>query len=97
MPRPKKGEKTPGSGRQKGTPNKVTQSLEEKCALMGVDVFEEMLKIATNEEHPDRFSCLKELAQYLYPKRKALEISNGEGDGFRVILCDYSSKELKKP
>ena len=29
MPRPKKGQKTPGSGRKKGTPNKVTRVFAE--------------------------------------------------------------------
>lgn len=70
-----KGKKT--GGRVAGTPNKDNQSLLEKCKGRGVDLFDEFLKIITdeNEEKGLRFAALKEAAQYVLPKRKAIEVS----------------------
>lgn len=63
-------------GRQKGTPNKDTQDLLEKCRKCGIDVFEAMLDIAMNGPTLElRGAMLKECAQYLYPKRRAVEMS----------------------
>lgn len=40
-----------------------------------------------------RAQCAKEAAQYIYPKRKALEVSQDpESEGFRIIVEDYSKK-----
>lgn len=65
-----------GAGRKKGTPNKSTQDLFEKCRSKGIDVFEALLDIAINSPKEDnRLHALKDLANYLYPKRKALEHS----------------------
>lgn len=63
-------------GRKKGTPNKNTQDLFATCEKHGLDVFGSMVKIAVETEDPIlRFGFLKEIAQYLHPKRKALEVS----------------------
>lgn len=70
-----KGLKTPGSGRKAGTPNKATQDLMAKCEAMGLDVFEAMIELAQSGPLEVRIIMLKELAGYLYPKRKALEVS----------------------
>lgn len=76
MPRGHKGApRTPGSGRQKGTPNKYSQNLMGICRDKGLDVFEALVEIALDPINPDRFQSLKELGQYLYPKRKSLEHS----------------------
>lgn len=77
-------------GRTKGTPNKKTVSLQEKCDIVGLDPFEQMLIIAsTADEQNLRFHALKELCQYLYPKRKAIEHS-GE------ISNPYASKSYEE-
>jgi hypothetical protein len=63
-------------GRQKGTPNKRTQDLMEKCVQFGVDPFEVLLDIARNsDKEENRAMAAKELCQYIYPKRKAIEIT----------------------
>lgn len=63
------------SGRKKGTPNKSTLTLLQKCEAKGIDVFEAMLDIAIEGDLAVRFAALKEVAQYIYPKRKSLEHS----------------------
>lgn len=91
MGRPKGLPKT--GGRKPGTLNKNTQDLMAKCEAKGVDVFELMLEYATEPcEAGLRFQALKELSQYLYPKRKALEIT-GQVDAFVVNVYDYTEKK----
>lgn len=76
MPKGHKGApRTPGSGRTKGTPNRFTQNLMQICEEKDLDVFQALVEVALDKESSDRFHALKELAQYLYPKRKALEHS----------------------
>lgn len=66
----------PNAGRKKGTPNKSSQDLMAKCEAKGLDVFEAMVDFAMNSSEVSvRVTMLKELAGYLYPKRKALEVS----------------------
>lgn len=61
-------------GRKPGSINKRTTVLE-KCEAIGLDVFAEMAKIARDPMHEQQFLMLKELAQYIEPKRKAVEVS----------------------
>lgn len=77
MPAPK-GHKRYG-GRRAGTPNRKTQDLLAICEEEGLDVFRAMIHLAKNADPAIRMAMLKELAQYLFPKRKAVEIS-GELD-----------------
>lgn len=82
-----------GAGRKKGTPNKKTELLMEICERHGVNVFEAMVILAVNERIPQvKFDRLKEIAQYLYPKRKSLEHS-GEVEGITITVHDYTVKD----
>lgn len=93
MAYPKGKPRPEGAGRQKGTPNKSTEYLQDLCDKNGINVFEAMLKVAKDAYDPAlRFNALKELAQYLYPKRKALEIT-GDAEGFKIVIEDYTSKK----
>lgn len=86
--------KTPG--RKPGTPNRKTEVLEEICAKNGLNPFEAMVHMAQCDAYEPalRFAALKELCQYLYPKRKALELSgDAEGGGIRIVVEDYTSKK----
>lgn len=70
-----KGHKKYG-GRQKGTPNKSTEALFELCKKNGIDVFEAMVVLACEEKDKDKkFYRLSVIAEYLYAKRKAVEVS----------------------
>jgi hypothetical protein len=92
-------------GRTAGTPNKRT-SILEKCDAISLDVFAEMAKIAKDPMHEHQFMMLKELAQYLEPKKKAIEMSGSldmrvqqELEGLMGLteqeLIDLIKKELK--
>ena len=71
-------------GRIKGTPNKKTVEVCERMEQLGFDPIESMVEIC-NQAMADKDYSLagimaKELAQYVYPKRKAIEYISEELD-----------------
>jgi hypothetical protein len=70
-----RGHKT--GGRTAGTPNRKTQEISALLESLGCNPIEGMARIATNEAHsPElRGRMYAELAQYVYPKRKAVELA----------------------
>lgn len=103
-----KGKKT--GGRTAGTPNKKTQSLLQMCDELNFNPFKAMLKIAADDTHDQQGFMLKEVCQYLYPKRKSLEHSGNispelaeAAEGLQELskdeqikLLEEQLKELKK-
>ncbi len=84
MPRPKGLPKT--GGRTKGTPNRRSQTVAEKLEALGCDPIEGMAKIAMDRKNRIelRAQMYKELAQYVAPRRKAVEIEDEEPGRFQV-------------
>ncbi len=68
-------------GRKKGTPNKRTVEIQEKLARLKCDPLKGMALLAMDEDNtPElRGRMYAELAQYVAPKRKALEHSGADG------------------
>jgi hypothetical protein len=67
-------------GRVKGTPNKDNETVAQTCERMGLNVAEAMIHLAINtEDELIKASMLKELASYLYAKKKAIEVSGSLG------------------
>lgn len=68
-------------GRKKGTPNKRTQELQDRLAELDCDPVEGMARLAMDpNNNPElRGRMYSELAQYVYPKRKAIEHSGDMG------------------
>ena len=113
-------------GREKGTPNKKTQQLEEYLDAIGCDPLEVMAKIAMGEPllcrasvndaklhgvnmpksdgdddfieiemrptFDQRMTAAKELMQYRYPKRRAIEHSGNNGSPI-VIVKDFAGEK----
>lgn len=69
-------------GRTKGTPNKLTSDARSRLEALGCDPIEGMAVIAMDANNPMdlRGRMFAELAQYVYPKRKAVE-HTGPGGG----------------
>lgn len=68
------------TGRPKGSSNKDTETVQETCDRMGLNVAEAMIHLAINaEDESIKASMLKELASYLYAKKKAIEVSGTLG------------------
>lgn len=91
-------------GRQKGTPNKATVSVQEKLDKIGLDPIESMARLVKDEmalglECMDKTlvkDLLKELAQYVAPKRKAVEVA-AEISGPEGGPIEVSNIELVAP
>jgi hypothetical protein len=73
--------RTSGQGRPKGALNKRTLDVIDKLAVLHCDPITGMALIATNEKNPAelRGRMFAELAQYVAPKRKAMEHSTQPG------------------
>lgn len=75
------GKKT--GGRKKGTPNKKSQALMDRLKSLGCDPIEDMALVAKEAKTEGDWNLLlsasKELAQYVYPKRKAVEVTGEDG------------------
>jgi hypothetical protein len=67
-------------GCQAGTPNKRTAAISERLEAIGCDPIEGMAQLAMDSTNsPElRGRMFAELAQYMAPKRKAVEIERGD-------------------
>jgi hypothetical protein len=84
-------------GRKAGTPNKATSDLILTLNRLKCDPIRGMAQIAMDESNEPalRGKMFAELAQYIHPKRKALEHSGPDGGAIpllRVIVEDSSAK-----
>jgi hypothetical protein len=68
-------------GRKRGVPNKRTRDVEERLAALRCDPITGMARIAMNKKNPVelRARMFAEPAQYVAPKRKALEHKGDDG------------------
>jgi hypothetical protein len=76
------------SGRPKGSRNKLTLEVIDRLEALGCDPIEGMARIAMDEkaELSLRAQMYKELAQYVAPKRKAVEVTGEDGDSLQMEL-----------
>ena len=76
MPRPRGLPKT--GGRSRGTPNKATQCVLNRLQELGCDPITGLATIAMSQTSSLdlKFRCFTELAQYAYPRRKALDLDS---------------------
>jgi len=85
-----------GNGRKKGTPNKSTQTIMDKLSELNCDPLEGMARIAKRAMDEGEFmlagNMYKELAQYVAPKRKSIEMQSHVT--FEESLHDMSNDEL---
>ena len=75
-------------GRKRGTPNKRTQAIIDKLAALGCDPIEGMACLALDEENSAelRGRMFSELAQYIAPKRKAIEHSGEAIEAVKFVM-----------
>jgi hypothetical protein len=90
-----------GNGRKKGTLNKKTQSVIDRLVELGCDPIEGMVKIANKAFDEGELilagSMYKELAQYVSPKRKSIEMTTlvTYEDRLRSMSEEELDKEFK--
>lgn len=88
MPRPKGLPKT--GGRKVGTPNIDYKTLEHRCQDAGLDFFDELIKIGKDPLNKDYFAAVREGCQYVYPKKKALEVSGDLNIQLATMAKEFS-------
>jgi hypothetical protein len=68
-------------GRRAGTPNRCTAEVKQTLDALGCDPLEGAARIAVSESQPMALRAMmyRELAQYVAPKRKALEHTRRDG------------------
>jgi hypothetical protein len=86
-------------GRTKGTPNRKSVEVMDKLEALGCDPIEGMARLAmdTSNSPELRGKMLSELAQYLYPKRKALEVDPAEQQPPVIFNLGIPSRVPQEP
>lgn len=87
-------------GRTAGTPNKRTAEVAERLAALDCDPIAGMARLAMDESNaPElRGRMFSELAQYVAPKRKAVEHSATDGSSFEFSwMAPQAVRELSMP
>tara|TARA_R100001594_G_scaffold75496_1_gene110260 strand:+ start:307 stop:597 length:291 start_codon:yes stop_codon:yes gene_type:complete len=84
-----------GAGRPKGSLGEKTKAVQAKLDQLGCDPIEALANISMdNSNTPElRFQANKELAQYIAPKRKAIEMDANLDGGLKVNLVQFAEEE----
>ena len=84
-----------GAGRPKGSLGEKTKAVQAKLDQLGCDPIEALANISMdNSNTPElRFQANKELAQYVAPKRKAIEMDANLDGGLKVNLVQFAEEE----
>ena len=84
-----------GAGRPKGSLGEKTKAVQAKLEELGCDPIEPLANISMdNSNTPElRFQANKELAQYVAPKRKAIEMDANLDGGLKVNLVQLAEEE----
>jgi hypothetical protein len=107
--RPPGSNRTPGSGRKKGTPNRRTLLVEEIMGKANFEPIERLILIAEGKwkelgckKAPPmklalelQFYALRELAQYKHPKRKAIEVKAEVETKARVLVVPQRAASVE--
>lgn len=85
-----KGNKANLSGRPKGSKNYKTLAFEERLEALECDPIKVLADVCNDESEETnlRIAAAKELAAYIFPKRKAVEISGSFGKGDAKEMSD---------
>ena len=86
-----------GAGRPLGDLGEKTKAVQAKLDQLGCDPIEALANISMdNSNTPElRFQANKELAQYVAPKRKAVELDAAVDGGINVNLVSFAKEEEK--
>lgn len=94
MPRHKGTPKT--GGRKKGTKNKAAFPVAELCNALGCNPIEVLIEFCQSKNPSHRFMAARELAQYLQPKRRAIDISApGLEDAIKNLSEDQLNEKIR--
>lgn len=86
-------DKIKGSGRKKGTPNKKTLVLTEILESLDCDVTQKLTELLPQLNPEKQADVLLELMSYLFPKRKALEVTGPDGGAIHINAVSQLTPE----
>jgi hypothetical protein len=77
-------------GRAAGTPNRQTREVNDILESLGCNPIEGMARIAMDRKHSPqlRGRMFAELAQYIYPRRKALELAGSQSLELQLSIAE---------
>jgi hypothetical protein len=78
--------KPENSGRRKGSPNRKTTQLSVTLEALGQDIPTKIAELLPQLSAGRQVDVYLELMQYIYPKRKAMEISRPENEQASVVV-----------
>jgi hypothetical protein len=78
-------------GRTAGTLNKNTSELRERFALLIENNFDKLQNDIDLLEPKDRIKVILELAKFVVPTLKAIELSTGNENGFNPIVINLGA------
>lgn len=86
-----KGFKT--GGRQKGTPNRSSRIVADRLADLGFDPIAAMVSLAADPSTDPalRGRMAAELAGYVFPKRKAVDLAADNAGPTQIVIRHFSS------
>ena len=84
-----------GAGRPKGSLGEKTKAVQAKLDQLGCDPIEALANISMDTSNtPElRFQANKELAQYVAPKRRAVEMDALVDGGLNVNVVQFSNQD----
>jgi len=80
-------------GRTKGTPNKSTAEFKELLLKHGIDPVKKLGHVFPHLEPEKQADVLLKLMEFLYPKRKAVEFVDDEGESMAPVFVFPSDEE----
>ena len=95
MGRPQGTPKT--GGRIKGTPNRSSLDFQEALQGFVVDIVAELIRLLPQLEVSKRVDILVSLMSYVYPRRKAVEVSSAESISPQSILITLPQNGREAP
>jgi hypothetical protein len=86
--------KPENSGRQKGVPNRKTLILKEALDQLGHDLPTKITDLLPQLPPDKQMDVYLELMQYVYPRRKAVELSGHDGGPIEVTARNGALKRI---
>lgn len=82
-------------GRPRGSLNKKTQDLFDLCGKERIDPFRELLKLCKSDDVPTKLQAISTACKYLYPIRKAVEVSGVDGEAIKTESeCSFKNEVI---
>jgi hypothetical protein len=86
--------KPENSGRRKGVPNLKTLFLKDSLELLGLDLPTKIVELLPKLSPDKQMDAYLDLLQYVYPRRKGVELSGQNGQPIEVITQNENFKRV---